>query len=74
MVLFAGPNTQARKHTAGFTGWYFHFPAGAPKYQEVWLSQLPVGTQLVYATRFPAGTKVGQGLGLGHGRCLVGKK
>ena len=43
---------------AGNTGWYFHFPAGAPKYQEVWLSQLPVGAHIVYATRFPAGTKV----------------
>jgi hypothetical protein len=45
---------------AGNTGWYFHFPSGAPKYQELWLSQVPMGTHIIYASRFPAGTKVGR--------------
>ncbi|KAI3428632.1 hypothetical protein D9Q98_007455 [Chlorella vulgaris] len=41
----------------GNTGWYVHMPAGAPKYHELWLSQLPVGTHIIYATRFPPGTR-----------------
>ncbi|KAI3430644.1 hypothetical protein D9Q98_005237 [Chlorella vulgaris] len=41
----------------GDSGWYFHFYGGAPKYQEVWLSQLPVGTHIIYASRFPSGTQ-----------------
>jgi hypothetical protein len=60
---------------AGNTGWYFHFPSGAPKYQELWLSQVPMGTHIIYASRFPAGTQVGRKpplsrLAFRHGRQL----
>lgn len=48
----------------GTTGWYAHYSSGAPKYHEIWLSQVPVGTSIIYATRYPAGeTRAGVGVG-----------
>ena len=67
------PTPAPSMRPAGSTGWYFHYSGGAPKYQELWLSQLPVGTQIIFATRYPAGTKVrGSGRACGWAEGLAG--
>ncbi len=40
----------------GKGGWYVHWTLGAPKNFEVHVDQLPRGTSIIYATRYPAGT------------------
>ncbi|PRW44355.1 G8 domain-containing [Chlorella sorokiniana] len=67
VALFGYRGNQARKMAitknegitgvTGQTGWYAHFYSGAPKYHEIWMSQVPVGTSLVWSSRYPAGTK-----------------
>ncbi|KAI7839068.1 hypothetical protein COHA_007210 [Chlorella ohadii] len=76
VALFGYRANQARKMAitknegitgvTGQTGWYAHFYGGAPKYHEIWLSQVPVGTSLVWSSRYPAGTKVVEGDGLSY--------
>jgi hypothetical protein len=40
----------------GPTGWYFHFARGAPKETTIFLTQVPVGRYILYASRYPAAT------------------
>lgn len=40
----------------GPTGWYVQLDIGAPKTLQLWITQLPVGLQIVYAMRYPAGS------------------
>ncbi|KXZ43781.1 hypothetical protein GPECTOR_80g141 [Gonium pectorale] len=40
----------------GKNGWYVHWTMGAPKTFSVKVEQVPRGTSVIYATRYPAGT------------------
>eukprot|EP00955_Chlamydomonas_euryale_P030450 320552-Chlamydomonas_euryale.AAC.31 len=40
----------------GTGGWYIHFTEGAPSYMQVYLKQVPPGTSIIFATRYPPGT------------------
>ncbi|GIL62495.1 hypothetical protein Vafri_16705, partial [Volvox africanus] len=41
---------------SGTTGWYFHMNQGATPSLQVFLTQIPPGNSLVFATRYPSGS------------------
>ncbi|KXZ51321.1 hypothetical protein GPECTOR_13g808 [Gonium pectorale] len=40
----------------GKQGWYVHWTLGAPKFHSIRVEQIPRGSSIIYATRYPAGT------------------
>ncbi|KAJ9518721.1 hypothetical protein QJQ45_018693 [Haematococcus lacustris] len=41
----------------GTGGWYVHFNNGVTPYFRIFLTQIPVGTSIMFATRYPPGTQ-----------------
>lgn len=41
----------------GTTGWYLHLDRGSPKSLELWITQLPLKTYIIFATQYPPGTQ-----------------
>ncbi|KAI8104351.1 hypothetical protein M9434_002909 [Picochlorum sp. BPE23] len=41
----------------GTTGWYLSLDKGSPKSLELWVTQLPIKTYIIFATQYPPGTQ-----------------
>ncbi|KAK2078299.1 hypothetical protein QBZ16_004168 [Prototheca wickerhamii] len=41
----------------GITGWYAHLNSGAPSQLQIFLTQVPKGTSIIWAMRYPSGTR-----------------